>query len=196
MAIDTIRCCISKCGLPILDDQSRPLYGGHSLRTGGAVALASMGVDATRIEAMARWKSPMLLHYIKSAPLKSITKEYKLCKASSSNEHVAPAVGGVQKAIVALMARLDQSESSQATWMARFDALEEANFPKQHVLNIASGIWHLSFTHKAGQACSTHCGWHYTGAAIEASARLPSGIGHQSICGTCLPAARLLASCD
>ena len=50
VAVDTIRCCISKCGLPVLDDQSRPVYGGHSLRTGGAVAMASMGVDATRIQ--------------------------------------------------------------------------------------------------------------------------------------------------
>lgn len=73
--VSRMEALVTQCGLPIRDALDRPLYGGHSLRIGGAVLLASLGLDTTRIEAMARWNSPMLLYYIRSSPLKSITRE-------------------------------------------------------------------------------------------------------------------------
>ena len=45
--VATINEVVSKCSLPILDAVGRPLYGGHSLRIGGAVLLSSLGLDTT-----------------------------------------------------------------------------------------------------------------------------------------------------
>ena len=42
-------------------------FGGHSLRTGGASMLAARGLDPDRIQAMGRWRSPLVLHYATEA---------------------------------------------------------------------------------------------------------------------------------
>ena len=39
------------------------LLGGHSMRTGGAQALAGLGVDPIRIQTMGRWKSDLVIRY-------------------------------------------------------------------------------------------------------------------------------------
>lgn len=50
--VSMIEALVTQCGLPIRDALDRPLYGGHSLRSGGAVLLESLGLGTTRIEAM------------------------------------------------------------------------------------------------------------------------------------------------
>ena len=53
------------------------MLGGHSLRLAGARLLSSAGLRLYQVELMARWKSPMLLHYAQTAPLKRLTQEYE-----------------------------------------------------------------------------------------------------------------------
>ena len=50
------------------------LFGGHSLRTGGAAMLASRGLDPMRIQSMDRWKSPLAVHYAVSTGLAGIVE--------------------------------------------------------------------------------------------------------------------------
>ena len=52
------------------------VVGGHSLRTGGAVLLAAEGVHPYQIELIGRWRSPMLTHYARTAPLKKLSRDY------------------------------------------------------------------------------------------------------------------------
>ena len=188
-------------GAPTKDALGRPMYGGHSMRTAGAVFLANIGVDTTRIEAMARWNSPMLLYYIRSAPLKSITKEFKLmASAQSSKTALCAATSGAQvngqlaKVMSDLLGRLDKAVALSQENEDRLSSLEKALSPCKFVLNCASHIWHHTREHAAGAHCYTACGWHYTGLRFVAQADLPEGLTHKQLCGRCLPALRLIAS--
>ena len=190
------------CGLPLKDGLGRPMYGGHSMRTGGAVLLSAMGLDTARIEAMARWNSPMLLYYIRSAPLKSITNEFKLLAASRSSPSASSSstdtVGDkkILKVLNILTERLDKSDGFKELCNDRLIALEASAAPVRFIMNCTSNIWHISRDHIAGKSCYTACGWQYTGLHFEASTEMPANISHKSICGSCMPAERLLASMD
>ena len=74
--VKTIKEWHRRAGLSVVDADGSELLGGHSLRTGGAVLLASEGVHIYQIELMARWKSAMLIHYAKTAPLKKMSRDY------------------------------------------------------------------------------------------------------------------------
>jgi len=191
------------CGLPLKDALGRPMYGGHSLRTAGASLLASLGIDTTRIEAMARWNSPMLLYYIRSAPLKSITNDFKLLAKAQKNklsEGGAPVRAQVDAKSTLVLSRLiERLDSAVATSSANEDrlaALEKALAPSKYIKNCSSGVWHHTREHAAGARCFTACGWQYTGLQFIAQPELPALLSHKVMCGTCLPASRLLASLD
>lgn len=74
--VETIKEWHRRAGISVVDADGNELLGGHSLRTGGAVLLASEGVHIYQIELMARWKSAMLIHYAKTAPLKKMSRDY------------------------------------------------------------------------------------------------------------------------
>lgn len=203
--VATIEELVRRCGLPTRDALDRPMYGGHSLRTGGAVLLASLGLDSTRIEAMARWKSPMLLYYIRSSPLKSITREVcRLLAAGGGNptsdspgpatRHAVSAASqcsdSLVRAVGNLSSRLDEALAAMSEREQRIAALEAITAPSQFIRNATSGMWHVSREHRAGCVCYTACGWTYTGAHFEAAPDMPSTVPHKLICGTCLPTLR------
>lgn len=185
--VATIEELAARCGLPTRDSLDRPLYGGHSLRTGGAVLLASLGLDTTRIEAMARWNSPMLLYYIRSAPLKSITGEVgklllakdRSAKATSGGDNLSCAA--LTKAITDLGARLDGALEAMSEREQRVAALEAITAPSQFIFNRTSKVWHQTREHRAGQVCYTSCGWTYTGLQFEVAHALPATVPHKFI---------------
>ena len=49
--VATINSLVTKSGDPIIDDTGCQLYGGHSLRTGGAHLLSSRGIHPFKIQA-------------------------------------------------------------------------------------------------------------------------------------------------
>ena len=178
------------------------MYGGHSMRTGGAALLSAMGLDTARIEAMARWNSPMLLYYIRAAPLKSITNEFKVLAASRSSPSASSSrpdpLGDKRllKVLADLVNRLDKADGIKEIYDSRLAALEASAAPVRYIMNCASNMWHVSRDHIAGRSCYTACGWQYTGLHFEASVELPANSSHKVICGTCMLAERLLASMD
>jgi hypothetical protein len=91
MAVSTIAELASRNGASILDRGGKPLFGGHSLRTGGAQLLASHGLDQVKIQALARWKSPMLSHYAGLAPLRAFTSDFRK-RAGISDGSAGPSV--------------------------------------------------------------------------------------------------------
>ena len=163
------------------------------MRTGGAVLLASLGLDTTRIEAMAGWNSPMLLYYIRSSPLKSITREVgTLLQAKGDRGRCgggsrSDAHGTLLKAISDLGNRLDSALEALSEREQRIESLEARVAPSQFICNITSGMWHHTRDHRAGLVCYTSCGWTHTGAHFEVSHALPSPVSHKLMCGTCLP---------
>ena len=198
LVVSSLNKVMQMCGLPLQDALGRPMYGGHSMRTGGAVLLFGMGVDTTRIEAMARWNSPMLLYYIRSAPLKSITAEFKKLVQSrgsglESSFSSSQPPRSVARAVHELSAKLDKAVAIIEDRDARMSALEATQSPVQYIRNCASDVWHFTRAHRAGQLCYTACGWQYTGMHFDVMCELPNIANHKQFCGTCLPAHRLRA---
>ena len=67
----TIESAASKLGLVITVD-NKPVFGGHSLRRGGAQHLARSGVDIWRIQALARHSSSAILLYLHGVQAESL----------------------------------------------------------------------------------------------------------------------------
>ena len=61
---------------PLTDDQGQRRFGGHSLRVTGARHLASIGLEISLIQLMARWSSDVVLRYVAEAPLEQISRAY------------------------------------------------------------------------------------------------------------------------
>lgn len=193
-AVATITMIMGMTGATVVDHCGRPKFGGHSLRTGGAVFLTHLGLDSLRIESMARWHSPMLMLYTRSAPLRSITREFNSAAQSHSNNPIASR--SIQRTLDSLMNRLDKFEEDKLNLFERLEAMAASNCPPKFIRNRESDKWHESRCHEAGQACFTICGWNYTGLGFDAATALPADLTHRSFCGTCMPARRLLGSCD
>ena len=73
--VETFEALHSRLNIPFLDEDGNKLRGGHSMRLAGARLLSAAGLRLYQVELMARWKSPMLIHYAQSAPLKRVTQE-------------------------------------------------------------------------------------------------------------------------
>ena len=63
MSVASVRETVRKCARAIGRDGS--LYGAHSLRIGGATALAFLSADEQAIKDIGRWKSDAYLRYIR-----------------------------------------------------------------------------------------------------------------------------------
>ena len=63
--------------LPLQDNMGRPRFGGHSMRISGSRWLAGIGIEIKKIQVMARWDSDVVLHYIKTAPMASVTEDVR-----------------------------------------------------------------------------------------------------------------------
>ena len=62
-AVSTIFSVVERTGASIRDAHGSYLYGGHSLRTGGAYLLASRGVNPHKIQSLGRWRSDLVIRY-------------------------------------------------------------------------------------------------------------------------------------
>ena len=69
----TIDAAATGLGLPIAHPDGQRLYGGHSMRVGGAQALSRSGCDSWTIALLARWGSAAVFGYIRDAPLSAST---------------------------------------------------------------------------------------------------------------------------
>ena len=165
-------------GLPVLDSSGRRRMGGHSARLGGVQLLAQEGLHVVQIELMARWSSPMILHYAKSAPLTRITEDYE---ALRTRRELHQRLDELAKGLEALKRtpigddRHNQADVVQQAAMelppAWRDLVNEKldefrkeliRRPSDYVRNSETGVWHvvreggLNLVPVAWSAC---CGW-------------------------------------
>ena len=185
LAVSTITELAKRSGAAVTDAYNRNLFGGHSLRTGGAVTLAGLGLDAARIECLARWSSPMLLHYARLAPLKTLTSEY--IERTRQGEHSASAVSlsskleALQATVAALARRLDRDG-------AEVDIPITGVGLDIFVLNCKSSIWHLSTVHNMSLATGvTVCKWEYSHHSSFTFHSEPKAQKGKVYCNRCLP---------
>ena len=71
------------------------------MRTGGAVMLASIGMELTRIEMMARWRSPMIFGYAQTAPV--LSKCGKLDSQSTCPTLVARSIQKLEEGLLRVL---------------------------------------------------------------------------------------------
>ena len=109
--VETVKEWRRHSGITVVDADGK---GGHSMRTGGAVLLASEGVHMYQIELMARWKSAMLVHYAKTAPLKKMSRDYVRNKTQqelhSRLDELALALEDVKRQGAAKPSQLERAE--------------------------------------------------------------------------------------
>ena len=112
--VETLKVWHCRAGLAVKDSDGNELMGGHAMRTGGAVLLASEGVHLYQIELMARWKSAMLVHYAKTAPLKKMSRDYVRNKVQqelrSRLDELAQALEEVKRHGAAKPTQLERAE--------------------------------------------------------------------------------------
>ena len=81
----------TRTGESIITPDGQRRYGKHSFRNTGAVYLSSLGIELLKIQMLARWASPIITHYTRLAPLRSITNDFKgaILQAAPQNQKFA-----------------------------------------------------------------------------------------------------------
>ena len=84
--IELVACSL---GLPVVSEEGRRLFGGHSLRVSGAQWITRMNVPLPLIQMMARWASDVIARYVADVPLSNISAIYRrACCAKDLEELV------------------------------------------------------------------------------------------------------------
>ena len=174
-------------GMPLVDKHGRRIYGKHSWRAAGAVYLTRIGLQVYKIQLLARWASPLITHYARLAPLKTLSTEMKsaLAKQSKrdSSERMKETMKKVKKSvdehIVKVKAEVERLES-----MIR--EAEAKRNPTKYLKNRVTGISHLilSSVEEVGSEAITHCGWTYAHKKVEVLTTAPKFKQHA--CDTCV----------
>ena len=197
------------CGETVLDEHGNRRFGKHSWRTSGAVFLTSLGLDTYKVQLLARWASPLVVHYCKLAPLRALTSEFKAAanrQLKSSDGAGSKSVDDKllkmidEKVVRHLKNAMDLYSAAHKQEVARLDALIKKcelaahNFarPRRYVINRKSKVTHriLAGFDEVGVDAITKCGWRYAKAKIEVTAHEPTD--HKLTCDTCMPALRAL----
>lgn len=206
--VDTLERFHELAGAPTLDEDGHRQLGGHSLRLAGSRLLASAGLHLYQIELMARWKSPMILHYAQTAPLARITQDMS---ETVTKQNLAAQLDVLKQEMTALrkqsvrdpqscnlLTRVEQVENdikglddrtsrmvTEQVGMIRQRLMDK---PCNFVRNLATGTWHSvtqdGIGHHPAQ-WTTMCGWKFAHAQFMRSNSIPSH--HTRRCDKCFP---------
>ena len=209
--VSTLKVWHRRAGITVVDSDGNELMGGHSMRTGGAVLLASEGVHLYQIELMARWKSAMLVHYAKSAPLKKMSRDYVRNKVQqelhSRLDELAQALEEVKKQCPSKPSQLERAEfvAERIKGPMRKMAQEEVSLLKRQLLAAPSAYiqnpdrrktWHKAsvdgYLHPPN-TWRTLCGWPHGVNAFVRCDNLPEGA---RMCDRCFPSSSSDSSSD
>jgi len=163
-------------------------------------ASASHGLDQVKIQALARWKSPMLAHYAGLAPLRAITTEFRkragiseggsgpaVCSSSSSMTPVD--TSRIFEQLITMKKRIDELVAREDSLKVDC-AVSTGVAATRYVCNTASHRWHVP---RSGQQemipllWTSRCGWAYGQTSYELRSDLPNDTPSEHICERCLP---------
>ena len=195
-AVGTINALATCIGVPIKDELGALLFGGHSLRTGGAHMLSSRGVNPFKIQAMGRWRSPLVIHYAGAAMATNIAADLGAgsgpAQASAASEFATFA-----SIIESRIAALETPDPVLLRPPTARGHRGEGSF----VTNSDTHVVHWSEVSKGGchTAQKSLCGWFYLARRYTRSDTLPVGTNWKKVCDRCLPderSALKLADCE
>ena len=179
-AVATIVELASRMGQPTRCPSSQgQMLGGHSMRTGGAQALAGLGVDPIRIQTMGRWKSDLVIRYSGSRGSSGITRD--AARGLIESGHLTPQ--GPRSTVPQLnsdtLAGLDRHSRDIEVVNKQFaTSLNKIN---AYVLNGSSGVLHKYMTGTG----RTLCGLVYANWPHEIHKLLPARADYSSLCARC-----------
>ena len=204
--VDTLERYHVLVGSPTLDEDGYRQLGGHSLRLAGSRLLASSGLHVYQIELMARWKSPMILHYAQTAPLTRITQEMsdtvarrsiadqldilkeemKNLRNQASREPLAPEFLQRVERLEGKLSGLDDRTNGMIREQVGLIRLKLLDKPCEFVKNLSTGTWHAVVQDGLGHApmlWSTVCGWKFAFSQFVRSNSIPQQ--HSRRCDKC-----------
>ena len=205
-AVGTIYRLAELIGEPVRDSTGAFLFGGHSLRTGGAHMLASRGVNPFRIQSLGRWKSPLVVHCAGESMAMGIADEVARLSAGSQPAAPSPDLASIEGFLRQLDARLQAIETAAE---AEPDPEQTRSHPAvvvddPYVINRDTMAVHrteATSTTPAVEQRST-CGWRFGLGRrwLRGSrtwhlrvAEIPPGTSWRSICPRCCGVERQLA---
>ena len=149
------------------------------MRTGGAQALAGLGVDPIRIQTMGRWKSDLVIRYSGSRGSSGITRDAARGLVESGYLAAKDTSIPVPDIAVDTLAVLDSQTRDLETNKQNYQ-LSHA-MPTTYILNGSSGVMHKCTFNNT----KTLCGLQYVGWAHELYSALPSREEFVSYCARC-----------
>lgn len=176
--VSTVFELVRRSGLEVMDSAGSYLYGGHSFRTGGAHLLSSVGINPYKIQALGRWKSPLVIHYAMDGMHSGIADD--LCREDSTRSEAED-----------LKPVLDRMESRLSLLESR--PLPTATVDGYFVMNKATKCchWILDEVYTESHDARTPCGWQYLKVRHSKVVKFPSAVtDFNKICSICLPSLR------
>ena len=170
-------------------------FGKHTWRATGAVYLSSLQLELFKIQLLARWSSPIILHYARSAPLVGMTAHVASLQSGTSLAKTLREFKGSLASVNAKLARLDSHTASHlrqeldlTARVQHLESLPRTPDTQRYVVNTNSGKYHCILTHHGfpPMMWETRCGWKF-GAAPHFLSHGLSASGNET-CTRCLPA--------
>ena len=209
MMVRTVEIIAARLGLATVTEDGSNRFGGHVFRVSGARHLAGLGLPQESIMLMARWRSAIVLHYIREAPLQAMTAEYRARRAGHLAESLAAkrsaetAARDVEQTSASLRptALELQSVIDQVTRLTEAHAKLENELlqkfdtwacERSYILNERTHAWHLARS-SAAEATSgdrTRCGFAYQQWRFRRAGILPRDVPWWRLCERCLGPAR------
>ena len=172
MWVATITALAQMYGAAVKDAKGANLFGGHSLRTGGAAFLASRGINPYKIQALGRWRSPLVIHYAGAAMASGLARDLSISDPGPPvAETEASGVTGSLEICLPSNADPPEVQSSKGLFAT----------------NPFSRAVHWPPSHSSGK---TRCGWAFSGAFHNEFNKEPHAERWHLVCDRCLPELR------
>ena len=177
-AVATITAVASAIGLPTVCPSSNgQLFGGHSMRTGGAQTLAGLGVDPIRIQAMGRWRSSLVIRYSGNKGSSGITTDTVRGLANRSTSSASLPLRIPDVGLGLLVDGRGHLEHEARIMQALADSTA---MPPLYIENQTSGV-----IHKASAVDKTLCGMAYSNWSFRKHNSIPMHVSYNLLCTRC-----------
>ena len=190
---ETVRYFATQLGEELTNPDGSQRFTGHAFRVSGARTLSALGIELYKIEILARWRSPMVLHYAQQAPLDSITKDLNSALQKST---MAEVLQGLKDKVGEIVTHLEHVDTATVKNLDEASAirdrvafLEQANLPGGYVINLKSCVIHRVMRGPGDKVApiywATPCGWEFGLAPHELLTNEPGG--EPKWCRICCP---------
>ena len=154
--------------------------------------LSARGLDPARIQAMGRWRSPLVLHYATEAlstGLASLVERQRPTVSTSAD--AATEMAALRRLLTQLEKRVATVEALEPARAAAAAAAADASRPPPELVqNTDSKSLHRP---SARRATHTYCGWWWQAREHRRLDAVPEDLFWKRICAYCLPAEREIA---